>query len=537
MIPTTNATPDAPEIPISVTATGPIETQLIPLERLVESEWNPRQYYPDGPLQELVESMRSSGFRQWLPLLVRPMGNMFFEIGAGHRRRKAAELAGIEQVPCIVQPMTDEEFLDVLNFDNTAREDVHPLHEAAGWQHWMQKTGKGVADIASKIGQSIGYVYQRLKYASLIDDAKKAFLDDQIRARQAVMIARLQPEDQAKALKFAITDYQGHVPSVRQLGDFIQRNVHLDMARASFDLASVELLPAAGSCNACPKRTKNAPDLLLSIERVADPNRDDCTDPSCFNAKLSAHIVQLKAKLEAGGAKPLEVSGGYGKAKKGVLGRGDYCQASGDTKNAQPAIVADGPNAGTIIHITVNPPKPKAASPNPDSQQAKLAQEKREAAIQLELSARRAILDAILAKVTDVSRVDLEYLLPDLIENCADKELTRLHGEGIWGHGEALAKFLAKLRDVDVFQLAVEVPLMEDFSQYRLINKPAERLLAAAKRYKVDAQKIRIQVEGAAKKPPVAAAAKKAETSPAQAAAAKKKAPAKAAAKKKAKAK
>jgi len=129
------------------------ELRMIPIENLHESPWNPRQYYPEGAMRELIDSMRVSGYREWLPLMVRPAPDGFgYEIGAGHRRRRAAEAVGIEILPCVVRPLSDAQFLDVLNFDNTGREDVHPLHEAAGWRAWMEKTGHGVIDIAYRIG-------------------------------------------------------------------------------------------------------------------------------------------------------------------------------------------------------------------------------------------------------------------------------------------------------------------------------------------------------------------------------------------------
>lgn len=499
--------------------------QWLLLDELHESAWNPRQYYPEVQMAELVQSMKESGFRDWLPLMVRPIPGQGYEIGAGHRRSRAAREAGLSKVPCIVREMTDEQFLDVLNFDNTGREDVHPLHEAAGWQQWMEKTGKGVLDIAARIGQSKEYVYQRLKYSSLIDEAKKAFLDGEIKSGHAILVARLQPPDQKTSLQYAVTaDWQGNRPSVRQLAAFIQQKVHLDLARANFDLASAELVPAAGSCNACPKRTRNSPELLLGIEQVADPEQDDCTDPRCFQSKLNAHLVQLKAKIEATGSKPVEVSGQYSKPKKGVLSRSDYQIVEGSPKGSQVAVVTDGAEAGTVIHINVNPPKPAPPSGDSPSGQklspeaAKLDTEKRQAKLDLELCVRRAILDSIRAKVTSVSRIDLEVLLPEILHNSDyDGELSRMHGKEFDGYlgGEALQKVLGGLRDQEIFQLTVELPLLEELADWNIQRgKEPELLLAGAKRYKVDAAKIRIQVESAANKTPAAPSAPPADKKP-----------------------
>lgn len=330
--------------------TSGVEIRDISLTDLHESPWNPRQHFPEAAMNELTESIRQNGFRRWLPLVVRPRVEGGYEIGAGHRRSRAAFDAGITSVPCIVREMTDAQFLDVLNFDNCGRLDVHPLHESAGWSAWMEKTGKGVVDIAARIGQSKEYVYQRLKYSALIDAGREAFLDGEISAGHAILIARLQPADQKKALKACEppTWNPDQRPSVRDLVTFIQRDIHLDMARAAFDLEDESLLAPAGACSNCPKRTTNSPDLELSPGVGLS---DDCTDPGCFHAKLGAHLVRIKQAMEATGIKPVEVSSSYGKVKKGLLKPGEYQQVAKNTPGATAAIIADGHDAGKVVHV------------------------------------------------------------------------------------------------------------------------------------------------------------------------------------------
>lgn len=510
------------EAPPVVNAASPMpEGKLvqIAIEQLFESQWNPRQFYPQTAMDELVESMRASGFHEWLPLMVRPRAEGGFEIGAGHRRSRAARAAGITVVPCIVREMTDEQFLDVLNFDNSNREDVHPLHESAGWQQYMQQAGKGVLDIVAKTGHSKEIIYQRLKFSSLIDDAKKAFLDGEFGAGHAILIARLQPAEQKIALQYAIKDdWQHRRPGVRDLARFVHQDIHLEMDRACFDQASADLVPAAGSCNACPKRTRNNRDLLLPIEQADDPEQDDCTDPGCFQSKVDAHLVHIKASLEAKGQKPIEISTRYTTKTKKVIGASGYSTVSSGTKGSVVAVVAEGRDIGSVVHVLIKPPQQSASNANASSQKqaklnpeaAKKAEEARKAKEDLELSIRRAILDQIRAKVTSISRVDLEVLLPEILHNADyDGELARMHGKEFDGYlgGEQLKKVLAGLRDAEIFQLAVELPLLEDLQDFR-INQEPEILLAGAKRYKVDATKIRIQMETAAKAPAAASESK-----------------------------
>jgi len=81
--------------------------QLVALSELHESPLNPRKIYPEAKMKELAESMRQSGFRNWLPIVARPRTEGGYEIAAGHRRRRAAETAGLTTVPCLIQPMTE----------------------------------------------------------------------------------------------------------------------------------------------------------------------------------------------------------------------------------------------------------------------------------------------------------------------------------------------------------------------------------------------------------------------------------------------
>jgi len=275
------------------------ELRTIPLSELHESPWNPRQYYPEAAMQELVESMKASGFRPWQPLLVRPRPESEwrklnepagYEIGAGHRRRRAAELAGITEVPCVVRPMSDQEFSDVLNFDNGAHENVHPLHEAAGWRAHMERTGQGVLAIAARIGKSKEYVYQHLKYSALIPEAQQAFLDNKFSDSHAILIARQTPDQQEMALEFLEND---PLPSSRDLDGWLRRAFYENLALAPFETADALLLPEAGNCIVCPKRLANDPSHI-AVEGEADL----CTDPKCCDRKTKAHFVQIDAQEE-----------------------------------------------------------------------------------------------------------------------------------------------------------------------------------------------------------------------------------------------
>ena len=173
----------------------------IPIALLREAAQNPRQHFDPKKLEELTASIRVHGVRT--PLLVRPNANGHegYEIGAGHRRWRAALEAGLAEVPAVIRPMGDIEFLELLTFENLQREDVHPLEEAEGYRSLIKsKSGYDVAKIGERVGKSASYVYDRLKLLELTPPAQKLFRDGTITAGHAILLARLDAKDQARAI-------------------------------------------------------------------------------------------------------------------------------------------------------------------------------------------------------------------------------------------------------------------------------------------------------------------------------------------------
>jgi ParB family chromosome partitioning protein len=112
---------------ITSTAT---EYRNLPLAVLTESTTNPRRIFEDSALKELAESIRSQGVLS--PLLVRPLTDQTFEIVAGARRYRAAQIAEAPTVPVRIVNLTDAEALEAQLIENLQRRDVHPMEEAQG---------------------------------------------------------------------------------------------------------------------------------------------------------------------------------------------------------------------------------------------------------------------------------------------------------------------------------------------------------------------------------------------------------------------
>jgi ParB/RepB/Spo0J family partition protein len=247
------------------------ELGYIPLDRLVESPNNPRQRF--GDLPGLAASIRSAG-RVLEPLLVRPLSATKFEIVAGARRFRAAKLAGYDEVPAIVEAMDDTEALELQLVENEQREDVHPLEQSQGFATLMALDPKTytAASIASKMGISESQVWQRLKLGSLIPEAKKLFLDDKFTTGHAILIARLTPSDQKRAMAELFEKYgndKGNACSVRDLNHWLTDHIKLDLLADTLDQEHPELAKALAKM-----KEKGVAPLVLSHSYTDDKGKN-----------------------------------------------------------------------------------------------------------------------------------------------------------------------------------------------------------------------------------------------------------------------
>lgn len=268
------------------------EYRNLPVVQLQESPTNPRRRFNEQTLKELAASFQSQGVLQ--PLVVRALPEDKYEVVAGARRFRAAQIAGLETIPVRVVELTDAAAIEAQVVENLQREDIHPLEEALGFRallnlHDPQYT---VASIAAKAGKGEAYVLGRIKLTELTPPIAEAFLADRITIGHALLIAKLPAAQQQESFNAAFRQMwtsggntQVLIP-VRELAAWIESNILLELAAAPFSKSDEALVPEAGSWAACPKRTGfNA--LLFS-----DVRKDSCTDPQCFRAKVDAHIAK-----------------------------------------------------------------------------------------------------------------------------------------------------------------------------------------------------------------------------------------------------
>jgi ParB/RepB/Spo0J family partition protein len=275
--------------------------EFVPVSACTPSSTNPRKHFDKAKLAELAESIKLHGVLQ--PLLVRPVpekgaAGVKYEIVAGERRWKAAKQADLAHVPVWIRAIGDVQVLELQLTENLQRDDLAPLEEADGYKQLMALKKINADQLADLIGKSRSYVYTRTKLNDLGPDGKKALAEGKIDASRALLIARIPvPELQKQALKGILDENQyGDGPmSYRDAREYIAEHFTLALSGAPFDTKDATLVPKAGACGPCPKRTGNQPDLFGDVK-----SRDVCIDPVCFQAKRQAlaqrRLEQLKAE-------------------------------------------------------------------------------------------------------------------------------------------------------------------------------------------------------------------------------------------------
>jgi ParB/RepB/Spo0J family partition protein len=337
------------------------------------SPTNPRKTFAGDAWDAFVENVRAVGIMQ--PILVRPwpegqpvsgvyaLGVPLYEIVAGERRYRAAIACELDMVPALIRDLTTAEVVRLQMVENLQREDLHPLEEAEGYALMVREHGFTADSLAAEIGKSRAYIYGRMKLLDARDEVKAAMRSGELAMSIGELIARIpSPALQVHAMNEVLRGEMTH----RTASHHIQGLYMLALKSAPFPRDDANLVPAAGTCAACPKRTGNAQDLFADVSGT-----DVCTDPECYRDKRVANMRREQAKAEAAGAKVVSgdeakkilpygadnyVTGSFEKAtalayemprKDGEYQKiGDIAKAAG----VQPVLVAD-EKSGKLVKV------------------------------------------------------------------------------------------------------------------------------------------------------------------------------------------
>ena len=162
---------------------------------------NPRRIFKDDELEDLAGSIKQHGMIQ--PVVVRPIAGQDngFELIAGERRWRAAQKAGVHEIPVVIQDVSDREALEIAIIENVQRQDLNPLEEAMGYEQLVSEFSYTQNDLASVIGKSRSHVANTMRLLKLPEPVKQYLNDGVLTAGHArALIAAPDPTTLARRI-------------------------------------------------------------------------------------------------------------------------------------------------------------------------------------------------------------------------------------------------------------------------------------------------------------------------------------------------
>ena len=273
-----------------------------------------RKTFKPGTLEEMADSIREKGVIQ--PILVRLVssiedearrkaaGTAKYEIIYGERRWRGSKIAGKTKMPAIIRELSDHDALKLQVIENAQREDVDVLDEAEQLNGLLGSGKSTIEELVSEIGKSRGTIYGRIKLLEAPDTAKAAYRAGKLSPQVLLLIARIPNRKVAEEATERIlkTTYGGEPMSFRQVQHLIASEYMTQLKGAPFDPKDGSLVPNAGPCAGCPKRTGNQKELFADVGHA-----DVCTDPVCFRLKCDATRTRQLVQAETEGKMVLSV--------------------------------------------------------------------------------------------------------------------------------------------------------------------------------------------------------------------------------------
>lgn len=350
----------------------PARIETLDVGTLRPNSWNKRRAVTD----EFVDSIKVNGILQ--PPVVRKVGNGF-EIVCGERRWQAAKASGIKQILCKVIEADDDRARELTLVENIDRENLTPLEEAAEIAELVKLHKGDAVEVAARLGRSLHFVKSRLALSRL--DLSIFENTDIVPALVPVACLELLAKAPIETQKKIVGDAYGGINDYEEL-----RNALVELSRklggGLFDADDETLVPEAGACSNCPKRTGSDPDLFGNVAGLM--KGDHCLDDGCYAAKVRAGLARKEAdarkkhpdlilaaksipygeRQEAEKRKVETLDGSY---------RSRLTAAKKGEEGAVPAFLWCGPGAGTVTWV-----KPTPGENLPQNARPKTLEEKRE---------------------------------------------------------------------------------------------------------------------------------------------------------------
>ncbi|MBY2923291.1 ParB/RepB/Spo0J family partition protein [Rhizobium leguminosarum] len=173
--------------------------RMIPIEFVSRNPRNPRRFFDDSELHDLASSIRQHGIVQ--PIVVRTMSRDRYEIIAGERRWRAAQLAGLIEIAVIVRDVDDKTALEIAIVENVQRADLNALEEALGYEQLIAEYGYTQNDLGEIIGKSRSHVANSLRLLKLPDPVRDLLASGSLSAGHArALVSTSDPASLARTI-------------------------------------------------------------------------------------------------------------------------------------------------------------------------------------------------------------------------------------------------------------------------------------------------------------------------------------------------
>lgn len=259
------------ETPARIPAGGGL--RMLDIESIHTSMRQPRKHFDDGRLDELAESIRSQGIIQ--PLVVRVREGGGFELVAGERRWRAAQRAGLHQVPAVVREVAESQAFEMALVENLQREDLNPIEEAEGYQRLVAEFGYTQESLSARVGKDRSTVANALRLLKLPPAVRAMVIEGRLNMGHARALLGLEDDHLIERLA---RQAASRGLSVRQVEALVKRE------RASADR------PAASP----PQPSPAARDLVRRLEQAL-ATKVKLVESSPTRGRIEIHYASLDA--------------------------------------------------------------------------------------------------------------------------------------------------------------------------------------------------------------------------------------------------
>jgi ParB family chromosome partitioning protein len=185
------------------TQVNPIEHDLIELDidQLDPTDTQPRKYFNETKLNELAQSIKTNGIIQ--PIVARRNGERF-QIIAGERRWRAAQIAGLARIPCIIKEVPEENVLELSLIENIQREELNPIEEATAYKKLLERLNTTQEEIARRVGKDRSSIANSLRLLKLPQEIQTMVEEDKLSMGHARALLSLESVDRQQSLAYEI---------------------------------------------------------------------------------------------------------------------------------------------------------------------------------------------------------------------------------------------------------------------------------------------------------------------------------------------